>query len=146
MVFVWIVAAAIAAAVELITADLTFAVISVALGGAAIASFLGAPLWAQLLVAAAVAAFGLLVVRPIALRQLRRPVPGSLTNVDALLGRRALVVRTTNAAGGLILMGGEEWSARSDDDSKTFDVGTTVTVVSIDGATAIVAGEPKEHA
>lgn len=146
VVFVWIVAAAAAVAVELLTADLTFAVIGVALAGAGVAAYVGVPLWGQFLIGAAVAAFGLLVVRPIALRQFRKPVSGSVTNVDALLGRKALVVHTTTSTGGLILLGGEEWSARSENEALTFDVGSTVLVTAIDGATAVIAAQPREHA
>lgn len=139
MVFVWVVAAAIAGGIELLTADLTFGVIAVALGASGVAAFFGAPLWAQFLVGAAIGAFGLLVVRPIALRQMRRPVKGSLTNVDALRGRPGRAIGSIDSHGGLVRLGGEEWSARMAPGARPVLGGAAVFVVEIDGATAVVA-------
>lgn len=145
MVFVWILATAVAAGLELVTADLTFALIAVGLGAAAGAAYLDWPLWAQFLVAAGVAGFGLVVVRPIALRQIRRPAEGSLTNVDALLGARGRALREVGEGEGLVRIGGEEWSARLAPGARPLPEGSAVVVIAIDGATAVVAPVAREE-
>src|SRR5215475_4780477 len=78
-------------------------------------------------------------LRPIARRHLRLPAL-SRTGVDALVGRKALVTRTVDAHGGRVRIGGEEWSARSYLDGEVLEEGSTVDVVKIEGATALVAG------
>jgi hypothetical protein len=60
------------------------------------------------------------------------------TGTDALVGRKAVVTRQVDAAGGRILVGGEEWSARSYLDGQVLVEGQTVDIVQIEGATALV--------
>ena len=63
----------------------------------------------------------------------------SRTGTDALVGRKAIVTRRVDAAGGRVRIGGEEWSARSYLDDEVYAEGATVDVVKIEGATALVA-------
>ena len=85
---------------------------------------------------ASVASLG--VLRPIARRHVRLPAL-SRTGTDALVGRKAIVTRRVDAAGGRVRIGGEEWSARSYLDGEVYAEGATVDVVQIEGATALVA-------
>jgi membrane protein implicated in regulation of membrane protease activity len=80
----------------------------------------------------------LAVLRPIARSHIRMPAI-SRTGTDALVGRKAVVTRRVDAVGGRVRIGGEEWSARSYLDSEVYAEGTTVDVVRIEGATALVA-------
>jgi membrane protein implicated in regulation of membrane protease activity len=62
----------------------------------------------------------------------------SRTGTDALVGRRAVVTRQVDSAGGRIRVGGEEWSARAYLDGTVLAEGQTVDIVQIEGATALV--------
>lgn len=136
---VWLVAAGVAAGIELLTADLTFALIAVGAGAAAGTAALGGPLWLQAIVGLAVAGVGIAFVRPIALRHLR-PATGIRTGVDALPGARGRTTAQVTAQDGRIRLRGEEWSARLDVDvtSTPIPAETDVVVTRIDGATALV--------
>jgi membrane protein implicated in regulation of membrane protease activity len=63
----------------------------------------------------------------------------SRTGTDALVGRKALVIRTVDQNGGRVRIGGEEWSARAYLDGQVLDEGASVDVIQIEGATALVA-------
>lgn len=138
----WAGAALVLIVVETLTADLTFLMIAGgALGGAA-ASALGVPLWGQILVFALVSVLLLLAVRPWAKRRLAATTPEMRTNSDALIGRQARTLTAVDDQGGRVRLEGSEWSARLDDGSRDagpLGTGVEVTVVEIDGATAVVA-------
>lgn len=120
-------------------------------------SFFLAPFGIGALVGAGVAALGggvvvsgaafilvsvllLLFVRPVARAYLHPPVQ-LRTGAAALVGRRAMVVaRIANDDGvGSVRIDGEIWTARAFDDEEVIEPGTPVTVIEIQGATAVVA-------
>ncbi|MEV0070252.1 MULTISPECIES: NfeD family protein [unclassified Amycolatopsis] len=71
----------------------------------------------------------------------RRFLAGSHTptGTDALIGARAVVVSTVDYDAGQVKIGGEIWSARAVHESHPpIAPGTSVTVVEISGATAVV--------
>jgi len=77
------------------------------------------------------------LIRPIAKAHLR--VPAALrTGTDALTGAKAVVLRRVDADGGLVRIGGEEWTARAYMEGQVFEPGDRVEVVKIEGATALV--------
>ena len=80
------------------------------------------------------------MVRPIALRHLRRLPVGARTGVDALPGAEGLALTEISTHEGRMKLRGEEWSARLDPDITSVSVpgGTRVVVTRIDGATALV--------
>jgi membrane protein implicated in regulation of membrane protease activity len=80
----------------------------------------------------------LLVLRPVAKRHLRMP-PSIRTGTAALVGGPATVVERVDANGGCVKIGGEIWTARAYDEDDSFEPGTRVAVMEIDGATALVA-------
>ena len=82
----WMIAALVAVGVEIVTVDLTFGLIAVGAGSAAVAAALGAPIWLQGVIGVGVALAGIAFVRPFALRHLRRSTPSTRTGVDALTG------------------------------------------------------------
>jgi membrane protein implicated in regulation of membrane protease activity len=59
-------------------------------------------------------------------------------NVAALVGARATVLVTVDAESGRVRLGGQEWSARTLDETQVIEPGTSVTVMRISGATAVV--------
>ncbi|RNE49166.1 NfeD family protein [Corynebacterium alimapuense] len=134
---VWFIAALVLAGLELAVGEMTLLMLA---GGALAAtgiSLIGLPLWASV-VAFTVTSLGLLVfLRPYLKRRLYQPKVLD-TSVTALVGSPALVIAPIEAAGGQIRMDGSIWSARSLDPVHTFAEGDRVTVVSIDGATAVV--------
>ncbi|MDX6506124.1 MAG: hypothetical protein QOG06_768 [Gaiellaceae bacterium] len=77
------------------------------------------------------------MVRPIAKSHLR--VPSALrTGTAALTGAKALVLQRVDSDGGLVKIGGEEWTARAFMEGQVFEPGARVEVVKIEGATALV--------
>ncbi len=142
----WLVAAGIGLIIEMLTVDFIFVMLSGGALAAALAAALGANVGLQVLTFVVVALVGLLAVRPFALRHLRN-TPESITNINRLVGHRALVTESVDHLGGRVKIGGEIWSAKLDSTSDpALPVGTYVTVQRIDGATAVVlAGEPDQQ-
>lgn len=136
----WMIAALVAVGVEIFTVDLTFGLIAVGAGSAAIAAAAGAPLWAQAVIGVGVSVAGIAFVRPVALRHLRRSTALTRTGVDALPGSRARALSEVTRDDGRISLKGEIWSARLDLDVTSDPVpdGADVVVTRIDGATALV--------
>ncbi|MFY9488102.1 MAG: NfeD family protein [Solirubrobacterales bacterium] len=96
----------------------------------------------QLAVFAVLATVSITLLRPIAKRHMNAP-PEILTNVAALVGKRARVISTiTDDAQGLIRLENENWSASPAPGIDRIEPETHVRVVEINGATAVV--EPLE--
>ncbi|MFD5129634.1 NfeD family protein [Streptomyces olindensis] len=135
--FVWLLAAGALGVAEFFTLTLVFGLLAGAALVAAVVAGVGVGLLGQLLALGAAAAAGLVVVRPVALRQMAQQ-PLVREGSDALIGKRAEVVQEVTATRGLIKLSGEEWSARALDESHVIPVGALVDVMEIEGATAIV--------
>ena len=86
-------------------------------------------------IAGSVASVGL--IRPIAKAHLRMPA-ALRTGTEALTGAKAVVLRRVDADGGLVRIGGEEWTARAYMEGQVYEPGDRVEVVKIEGATALV--------
>jgi membrane protein implicated in regulation of membrane protease activity len=135
----WLALALAAGTAEVLSLNLIF--LMVAGGGfaaAVVAAFgLGVPV--QILVFAVVTGLLLVAARPPLLAYVRRSLPASVMNAAALVGQDAEVVVEVTPAGGRVKLAGEVWSARSVTRDYPLEVGSTVHVVRIDGATAVVA-------
>jgi membrane protein implicated in regulation of membrane protease activity len=82
---------------------------------------------------------GLVGIRPLVKRHLRPQYgPQHKFGVAALVGRQARVVQEVTGHAGRVRIGGEEWSARAYDETLVIPAGTTVDVIEIEGATALV--------
>ncbi|NDK90542.1 NfeD family protein [Gordonia desulfuricans] len=135
---VWIAAVIVLVIGELVTGDLVLLM----LGGGALAAagvdyFFGAPIWVDGVVFAVVSILLLTTVRPVAKRHLLTR-PTYRTNIEALEGRHATVTTRVDEHAGRVKIGGDEWSARAMTPGEVFEPGDEVTVVEIDGATAVV--------
>ena len=133
----WLVVAVALGVAEAFTLTLAFGLLAAAALVAAIVAGLGGSLLAQFLAFAIAGGVGLLIVRPIARRQMSHPSPvreGSY----ALIGKKAVVIEEVTGTQGLIKLSGEVWSARAFDEDQVIAVGTPVDVMEIEGATAIV--------
>jgi membrane protein implicated in regulation of membrane protease activity len=136
---VWVVVAVALAVGEILTPGLFFlGPVALAAASAALAGALGAGVAGSLIVFAVASLASLAFLRPIARRHVRLPAL-SRTGTDALVGRKALVIRTVDQNGGRVRIGGEEWSARAYLDGQVLDEGASVDVIQIEGATALVA-------
>lgn len=136
--WVWVVIAVGLAIGEIFTPGLFFlGPVALAAGVAAIAAAVGAGSALSAIVFIVAALASLLLLRPIARRHVHLPAI-SRTGTAALVGRKAVVTRRIDAAGGRVRIGGEEWTARPFLDGESFDEGQAVEVVEIQGATALV--------
>lgn len=133
----WVIAAAVLGVAEMLTLTAALGLLAVAALIAAVVAAVGLPLPVQLVVFAVAAVAGLVAVRPLALRHLRQP-PSRQFGVAALVGREAKVLQEVTDHTGLVRIGGEEWSARAYDETLVIPPGTTVDVIKIEGATALV--------
>ncbi|GAA0222666.1 NfeD family protein [Saccharothrix mutabilis subsp. mutabilis] len=135
---IWLIVGVALVAAEILSGEFVLVMLGVAALGAAGVAALGA---GELVSAAAFAALALGLVfgaRP-ALKRKLTAGQDHRSGVEALLGGTAVVVSTVDAHGGRVRIGGEVWSARSLDHS-VLEPGAEVTVVEIQGATAVVLG------
>jgi membrane protein implicated in regulation of membrane protease activity len=133
----WLVLILVFLVIEMLTLDFTFLMLSI--GGLAGlgADLLGAPIWLQVIIAAAAGALLILFLRPPLLRRLRRGEDPTPSNVDRLIGLAGTVVSTVGAHSGQVkLANGDVWTARAE--RGDLEPGTRILVSRIDGATAIV--------
>jgi membrane protein implicated in regulation of membrane protease activity len=134
----WAIAAVILAVGEIFTPGLFFlGPIALAAVAAALAAVAGLGVALQVLVFAAASLASLAVLRPLARAHLHLP-PALRTGTAALEGAHAIVLKRVDQDGGLVRIGGEEWSARAFMPDQTIEPGTRVEVVKIEGATALV--------
>jgi membrane protein implicated in regulation of membrane protease activity len=136
---IWVVVAAVLGVAEIFTLTASLGLLAVAALAAAGAAAIGLGPFAQFAVFTAVSIAGLAGVRPVIKRQLRpRYGPQHRFGVAALVGRQARVVQEVTGHAGRVRIGGEEWSARAYDETLVIPAGTTVDVIEIEGATALV--------
>jgi membrane protein implicated in regulation of membrane protease activity len=136
---VWTIVAAACAGAEALTLTLVLGFVSVAAIAALIVAVLGGPVALQLVafIAGSVGLIG--VARPVAKAHLRTPAELK-TGVAALVGGKALVLEQVDAHHGQVKIGGEIWTARAYVEDQVLEPGTSVDVVKIQGATALVYG------
>ncbi|GAA4440371.1 NfeD family protein [Actinokineospora soli] len=136
MALIWLIAGIVLITAEVLSGDFVLVMLgAAALAGAGAEALFGVPVVSVGVFAAA--ALGLLAgVRP----SLKRRWHGQLTkdNVAGLIGETAVVTTTVDASGGTVRLRGGDWSARALDDRQVLEPGTQVTVVEIQGATAVV--------
>jgi membrane protein implicated in regulation of membrane protease activity len=137
--YVWLLVAIALGVGEVLTPGLFFlGPVALAAVAAGVAAALGVGAAASLIVFIVGSLASLAILRPVARRHVRLPAL-SRTGTDALVGRKAVVTRRVDGQGGRVRIGGEEWSARTYLDGQVFDEGSSVDVIQIDGATALVA-------
>lgn len=133
----WVGAAAVLTLVELLSLDLVLLMFAFGAIGAAIAAGLGAPLWVCIAVFAVVSLGMLFFARPKFTARLHDG-PSLTSGHQGLVGHTAVVQRAVSTRAGLVMLGGEVWTARASDDTEILEPPTEVLVVRIDGATAVV--------
>jgi membrane protein implicated in regulation of membrane protease activity len=135
---VWSIVAVLLVVGEVLTPGLFFlGPVALAAVAAAIAAGLGAPFWLQFALFAVSSFAALALLRPIARRHLHMP-RAIRTGSAALVGAPAVVLQRVDANGGLVRIGGEDWSARAYVPDQVLEPGLRVEVAEIEGATALV--------
>ena len=139
LIIAWFALAVVLIVGELFSLDLTLAILGAGAGAAGVSAAVGAPLVVQVPIFFAVSLLGLVFVRPIAKKHLRTPKE-IRTGIERLPGQAAIALEPVTIDGGLIKLDGETWSARLDEliSSEPVAEGSRVTVLRIEGATAIV--------
>jgi membrane protein implicated in regulation of membrane protease activity len=135
---IWLIVALGLAGAEVLTGDLFLLM----LGGGALAAAGGAaifdwPIWADGVVFLVVSVLLLVLVRP-ALRKRFTPSLSVESGMEALEGKPALVLDRVSQHEGQVKLAGEVWTARPLNDHDVYEPGDQVTVMHIDGATAVV--------
>lgn len=138
---IWLIVSGALAAAELASGALVLIMIAGGAAVAAVAAGIGVPVAVQVVLALVATALLLAGVRPVAVRHMN-PDPVTMTNAEALVGREAVVLRPVTRDEGRVRLNGAEWSARAMDPKQDLPVGSEVTVVAIDGATAVVWRDP----
>ena len=135
---IWVIVAAALVGVEVFSLTFLFGPLAVAALLAALVAALGLGAGIEIAVFAAVAVASLAVLRPIAVAHVRTAIPAR-TGTAALLGQTAVVLERVDGSAGQIKLAGEVWSARSYDGNQVFEPGQRVSVLEIQGATALVS-------
>lgn len=127
------------AAVETLTLDLFFLMLATGALAGLVGALMGTTFFIQVVIFCVVSLMMVLLVRPVALKHLKRGSSEQLSNIDRLIGEHALALEPVTALTGTVKIGGDTWTARTADGS-SLPAGTRVTVSRIDGATAVVVG------
>ncbi len=133
----WLVLFLALAAIESLTLDLFFLMLSAGALVALITTFLGAPFVLQVVVFCVVSLLMIVLVRPIALKHLKKGPREQRSNMERLIGETAMALEPVTGTSGLVKLGGDTWSAKTVDGSSV-QAGERVSVSRIDGATAVV--------
>jgi membrane protein implicated in regulation of membrane protease activity len=136
----WLVLAVVLGVAEIATLTAALGLLGGAALITALAAAVGLPVVLQLLVFAAASAAGLVLLRPIAQRYMlaARAESSARFGVEALVGRNGQVLAEVSGRGGRVRIDGDEWTARPYDEALVIPAGTIVSVLEIQGATALV--------
>lgn len=137
---IWLIAGLVLVSAEVLSGEFVLLMLGGGAFAAAIASLLGLPVLGSTLVFAAVSVLLLFAVRPALRRRLDRGVTPHAMNVQALVGGSAVVVARVDGHGGRVKIGGDVWSAKALD-GRQIEPGQQVTIVTIEGATAMVVSK-----
>jgi membrane protein implicated in regulation of membrane protease activity len=134
----WLIFALALAGAEVLTGDMFLLM----LGGGALAASVTAwltdwPILGDGAVFLVVSVLLVVLVRP-ALRQRLTPARGLPTGIEALKGKSAVVLDRVARDAGQVKLDGQIWTARPYNDDDIYEPGESVTVMHIEGATAVV--------
>ncbi|WP_019203012.1 NfeD family protein [Tsukamurella sp. 1534] len=135
----WLIGAVVLAVAEVAAGEFTLLMLG---GGALITAgatgIFGLPTWGQGLVFAVSSVLLLVLARPPLRRYVEKRRGDAPSYLESLPGSTVTVLQAVSGSGGRVLVGGEEWSARTPYDGAPIPVGAEVTIVEIDGAVAVV--------
>ena len=135
----WLIAAGLFAAGEVASTDFVLLMFAGGAVGGLVVALVGGAVVFQFIAFIAVAVGLLAFVRPVAKRHLTEgPTHKELDGVNSVVGRTARVTQPIDRHSGRIRLGADEWSARTQHSGETFEVGETVRILQVEGATAVV--------
>ncbi|MDO4919483.1 NfeD family protein [Kocuria sp.] len=134
----WLIVMLALAAVEMLTLDFLFLMMSLAALVTAGVSLVVDSVVLQVVLFAVVSVLLIFLIRPLALRRLNRSTPATRSNAERLVGLPCTVVEPVTRHTGLVRLEGDVWTARALDDA-VLPEGATAHVHRIDGATAVVS-------
>lgn len=140
----WLIAFVVLLGIELASMALT----TIWFAGGALLAFvlalLGVPLEVQLIVFIVVSFALLLSTRPIAAKYLNQRT--IKTNADSLIGKKAKVTKGFGKdEPGVVVVNGQEWSAKSANEDEVYELGELVTIKTIKGVTLQVEKVKEER-
>lgn len=140
-IMIWLIILIICIVVEAATMGLTMVWFAGGSLVAAIAAALNAPLVVQIILFLIVSFLMVFFTRPIAVKYFNKK--RVKTNVESMIGRQAIVISEIDNLQGIgqVTVGGQEWSARSDNDDIKLQVGTVVDIMAVSGVKLIVREE-----
>jgi membrane protein implicated in regulation of membrane protease activity len=137
----WLLVVIVLAAVEMLTLDFLFLMMSAAALLAFGLSWITDDFVLQVVAFAIASVLLIFLVRPVALRRINRSTPGTVSNAARLVGLPCQVLAPVTARSGLVRLEGDTWSARSAS-GEQLPAGTDAYVHGIEGATVVVAPYP----
>lgn len=137
-VYFWLITMILFIGFELATMGLTTIWFALGALAALIVSAVGGPLWLQIIVFFAVSLFALFAFRNMARESFNKN--RTKTNADSLVGRKGIVTEDISNiyATGQVTVAGQEWTARTVEDTVTLEKGEMVIIRSISGVKLIV--------
>ncbi len=138
MTFFWLGVVAVSLVVEALTVGLVSIWLVPGALAAMVLSLFKLPLFVQIPVFFVLSGCGIVLAKTV-FRRFLSPKSGAKTNVDAIVGSRAVVTeRVDNLSGcGQVRVNSQIWSARSMDPDIVFEVGEVVSVMAIEGVKLI---------
>lgn len=129
---IWIIVALIFFIMEIFTPGFAVACLSIGSIGGSIASACGLEFKFQILVFAIATLLAFVLVRPVVLKVFHNKSKEVLTNVDALVGRQAIVSEEiVPIVGGRVKVDGDDWKAISAD-GRPVSAGTPVRILKVE--------------
>lgn len=138
---IWLIVGIGLAGVEALTGDMFLLMLSGGALAAAGSSVFSAPIWVDGAVFLVVSVLLVTLVRP-SLRRRLTPAKSLPIGIAALEGKTAVVLDRVVRDAGQVKVDGQVWTARPMNDGDEFEPGDQVTVMHIDGATAVVWKSP----
>ena len=141
--WIWVALVIIFALIEVFTLGLTTVWFAIAALIMVFLSFINIPLTVQILIFLAIATMLLIFTRPIAIKKFK--IGQEKTNVDSLIGKHALVVKTIGEfERGEAKINGQIWSARSETNTEITE-GSKCEILRIEGVQLIVRPLTEEN-
>lgn len=137
-VMIWLGIFIVAIIIEVVTMGLTTIWFAGGALAAVIAAAFGAPVAVQTVLFFLVSLLMLIFTRPIAVKYFNKD--RVRTNVESLVGRQAIVISEIDNLQGIgqVTVSGQEWSAKSSEDSVGIPVGAVVDIMAISGVKLVV--------
>ena len=138
MAVVWLIILVACLVIEIFTLGLTTIWFAIGALASTIVALVGLPLWLQCTAFVVASIIFLIFTRPIAVKYFNKD--RVKTNAEELVGKMAIVISEIDNMQGIgqATVGGQEWSARTVNDTQKLPVGAVVEIVAIQGVKLIV--------